>query len=67
MVPEWEKKASKSLAVKTWGCDGGRHSQPHRRVHRRSDPQGPRMYTNPPIWEPTQEGPNLLVCTGKSD
>ena len=34
--------------------------QSHRKVCWR-DPQGPRMYTNPPIQESAPEGPNLLV------
>ena len=28
---------------------------------------GPSMYTNPPTWESTPEGPNLLVGSGGSD
>ena len=36
------------------------------RVHWR-DPQGPRKYTNPPIWESATEGPNLLVGSRGSD
>ena len=50
-VTAWGNKASKPLAVKTCGgCRGGRNSQPHKRVCWR-DPQGPRMYTKPPIQE----------------
>ena len=62
-----EKKASKPLTVKfCGGCGGGRNSQPHGRAHWR-DPQGPRMYTNPPTWESAPEGPNLLVGSEGSD
>ena len=31
------------------------------------DPQGPKMYTNPPTWESAPEGPNLLVASCRSD
>ena len=34
-----------------------------KRVHWR-DPQGPRMYTNPPNQESVPEGPNLIVGSG---
>ena len=67
-VPAWgKKKASKPLTVKfCGGCGGGRNSQPHGRAHWR-DPQGPRMYTNPPTWESAPEGPNWLVGSEGSD
>ena len=70
-VPAQGNKASKSLTLKTCGgCGGRRTSKPHRRVHWR-DPQGHRMYTNPPTHPPTQEsapeGPKLLVGSGGSD
>ena len=64
-VPAWGKKVSKPLAIKIcgdWGSSG-RNSQPHRRVCWR-DPEGPRMYTNPPTRESAPEGPNLLVGRG---
>ena len=47
-----------------WGSR--RNSWPHRRVWWR-DPQGPRIYTNPPTWESAQEEPNLLVGSRGSD
>ena len=54
-------KASNPLTEKTCGGLGGRrNSQPHRRVHWR-DPQDPRTYPKPPIWESAPEGPNLLA------
>ena len=57
----WGIKASKPLTVKTYGgCSSEINSQPHRRAHWR-DPQGPRMYTNPPTQGSTPEGPTLLV------
>ena len=58
-------EASKPLGVKICGgCGSGRNSQPHRRVHWR-DPQGPRMYTNPPTWELAPEGPHLMWVAGE--
>ena len=66
-VPVWGRKASKPLTIKTCGgCGSRRNSQSHRRVCWR-DPQGPRMYTNPPTWESAPEGPNLLVGSRESD
>ena len=63
----------KEINLKTSGdkklrgvCGTGRNSQPQRQVHWR-DPQGPRMYTNPPTWESAPEGPNLLVGSGGSE
>ena len=57
-VPVQGNKASKPLTVKTYGsCGSRRNSQPHRRAHWR-DPQGPRIYTNPPTQELALEGPN---------
>ena len=65
-VTAWGNKASEPLAVKICGgCGGGRDSQPYRRVCWRN-PQGPRMYTNPPTQE-SAPGPNLLVGSGGSD
>ena len=65
-VPVWGNKASKTLTEKTCGGWGSRrNSQPHRRVHWR-DPQGPKMYTNPPTQESAPEGPNLFVGSGGS-
>ena len=56
-------KASKPLIEKIFGgCGGRRNSRPHR-----TDPQGPRMYTNPPTWESAPERRNLLVCSRGSD
>ena len=57
--------ASKPLTLKICGGGGRRNSQPHR-IHRR-DPQGPRMYTDPPTLKSAEEGPNLLVGSGRSD
>ena len=66
-IPLREKKASKSLAVKTsGGCGGRRNFQSHKRVLWRN-PQGPRTYTNPPTKESAQEGPDLLVGSRGSD
>ena len=66
-VPAWEKKASKPLAMKTYGgCSSRRNSQPHRKVRWRG-PQGPKTYTKPPIWESAPEGLNLLVGSWGSD
>ena len=66
-VPAYEKKASKSLAVKTsGGCGGRRNFQSHKRVLWRN-PQGPRMYTSPSTQESAPEGPNLLVGSRESD
>ena len=63
---KWENKASKPACKNLWGCSSGRNSQPHRRVQWR-DPQGPRMYTNPPTQESAKEGPNFLVSSRGSD
>ena len=66
-VPLQEKKASNHQVVKTCGsCSSRRNSQPHRRVCWR-DPQGLRMYTNPPTQESAPEGPNLLVGSRGSE
>ena len=66
-VPAWETKASKSLAIKTCGsCGSGRSSKPHKTVCWR-DPQGLRMYTNPPTQDSASEGSNLLVGSRGSD
>ena len=47
-------KASKPLIEKTCGgCGSGRNFQTYRRDHWR-DPQGARMYTNPPIQQSVQ-------------
>ena len=43
-----------------------RNSQPRRTVHWR-EPQGPRMYTNPPTSESAPQSPTLLVGSGESD
>ena len=52
---DYATKASKTLAVKTYGgWAGERNSQSHRRVCWR-DPQGPRTYTSPPTWESAPE------------
>ena len=58
----------KPLIENALGAWGGsrRDSQPHRKVHWR-DPQGPRMYTNPPTQEAAPEGPNLIVGSRGSD
>ena len=48
------------------GCRGGINSQPRGRVCWR-DPQGPRMYTNPPTWESAPKGPNFLLGSRGSD
>ena len=62
-----EKKVSKPLAVKICGgCGSGRNSHLHKTVCWR-DPQGPRMYTNPPTEESAPGGPNLLVDSRGSD
>ena len=64
-VPARGNKASKSLAVKSYGgCSSRSNSQPHRKVSWK-DPRGPRTYTNPPTQESAPEGPNLLVGTGE--
>ena len=50
-VPVQGNKASKPLTEKfCGGCGSGRNSQLHGTVCWR-EPQGPRMYTNPPTWE----------------
>ena len=61
------KESLETSAVNTFGdCGRGRNSWSHRRVHWR-DPQGPRMYTNPPSRESPPDGPNLLVGSGGGD
>ena len=65
-VPVQGNKASKPLIEKNlWGlwCQGKLLGS----QEFVGDPQGPRMYTNPPTWESAQERPNLLVVSGGSD
>ena len=61
-VSAWETKDSKpQFVVKICeDCGHGRNSQPHSRVHWR-DPQGPKMYTNPPTYKSAPKGHKLLV------
>ena len=60
-IPAQEIKPQKPLTKKiSGGCIIRRNSQSHRRLCWR-DPQGPRMYTNPPTQESAPGGPNLIV------
>ena len=59
-VPVQENKASNPLTIKICeGCDGGRNSQPHRRVCWR-DQKGPTTHTNPPTWNQHRKSPICL-------
>ena len=64
--PSVGKLSLKPLAENTCGGWGGsrKKSQPHRRIPWR-DPQGPRMYTNPPTWNQHQKGPICLWVVGE--
>ena len=63
-VSAQEKEASKPLAVETCGgCDSGRNSQPHRRVHWK-DPHLEHTQTHPSRNQ-HQKGPVCLWVAGK--
>ena len=66
-VSVWETKDKKPLDIKICRVVAvGEKSQDHRKICGR-DPQGPRMYTNPPTQESALEWHNLLVGSGGSD
>ena len=56
-VPAWRNKASKPLKKPV----RGEVKLPASQESYWRDPQGPRMYTNPPTQEAVPERPNLIV------